>query len=86
MQCMSPATEIGAAEREQIRLEFYRAQRTQPGLSSVAVRRDRQRGVWFLDVGATEPIDVPSSYRGLAVRVKQALGAFNAVARLDQIP
>lgn len=86
MQIMSPATEIGPAEREQIRLEFYRAQRAQRGLSSVAVRRDPDRGVWFLDVGVTEPVNVPSDYRGLAVRVKQAFGAFNAVARLDQIP
>jgi hypothetical protein len=81
---MSPLTDLDATERERIRLEFYRAHRVQPGFSSVALRRDAERDTWFLDVGATGPLDVPSNYRGLPVRVKQALDAINAVARLDR--
>jgi hypothetical protein len=85
MKRVTGAIDIGSGEREQVRLDFYREHRAQAGLSSVAVRRDRERGVWFLDVGATGPVDVPPSYRRLAVRVKQAVGAVNAVARLDQV-
>lgn len=85
MNRVSGVIDIGSGEREQIRLGFYREHRAQAGLSSVAVRRDGERGFWFLDVGATGPVDVPSSYRGLKVRVKQASGANNAVARFDQV-
>jgi hypothetical protein len=60
-----------------------RAHRDEVGLSSVAVRRDRERDLWFLDVGTTAPVDLPSSYRGLEVRVKHVAGGVNAVARLD---
>jgi hypothetical protein len=76
---MGSVVEISSAEREQIRLAFYRAYRAQSAFSSVAVRRDEARGMWFLDVGATGPVDVPSTYRALEVRVKSALGAVNAV-------
>lgn len=82
---MSNVTDISPGEREQVRLGFYRAHRDQSGFSSVAVRRDPERNLWFLDVGATARVDVPSSYRGLEVRVRSARGAINAVARLDQV-
>jgi hypothetical protein len=82
---MSSVTDISPSERERIRVDFYRAHRAQAGFSSVAVRRDAERDVWFLDVGATARVDVPPSYRGLAVRVRQASGAINAVAHLNQV-
>jgi hypothetical protein len=86
MKRVSSLIDISPGEREQIRVDFYRAHRAQAGFSSVAVRRDPERqDAWFLDVGATGPVDVPSSYRGFTVRVKQAHGAINAVARLDQV-
>jgi hypothetical protein len=70
---MSGVTDISSGEREQIRLAFYRAHRAQAGFSSVAVRRDAERDVWYLDVGATAAVEVPSSYRGLEVRVRTTL-------------
>jgi len=82
---MSNLTDISPSEREQVRLGFYRAHRDQSGFSSVAVRHDPERNVWFLDVGATAQIDVPSNYHGLEVRVRWVRGAINAVARLDQV-
>ncbi len=82
MKRVSSLIDISPGEREQIRLDFYRAHRGQAGFSSVSVRRDlERRDAWFLDVGATGPVNVPSRYRGLTVRVKQAHGAINAVAR-----
>jgi hypothetical protein len=81
---VSRVVDISPHEREQIRLDFYRAHRAQPGFSSVAVRRDPERDAWYLDVGATAPVDVQPSYRGLEVRVRQALGAINAVASPDR--
>ncbi len=84
MKRVSSLIDIGSGEREQIRVDFYRTHREQACFSSVAVRRDpERRDAWFLDVGATGPVDVPSRYHGLTVRVKQARGAINAVARLD---
>lgn len=62
MKRVSSPIDISSDEREQIRLDFYRAHRAQAGFSSVAVRRDPEpRAAWFLDVGATGPVDVPSS-------------------------
>lgn len=80
---MSSVTDISSSEREQIRLAFYRAHRRQSGFSSVAVRRDAERDAWYLDVGATAAVDMPSSYRGLEVRVRTTRGAINAVTHLD---
>jgi len=77
--------DIDFEKRESIRLGFFREHRPQPSLSSVAVRRDRDLGVWFVDVGATGPVDLPASYGGLPVRVMQVPGTINAVARLDQV-
>jgi hypothetical protein len=83
---VSSLVDISPGEREQLRMDFYRAHRAQAGFSSVAVRRDpERRDVWFLDVGVTGPVDVPACYRGLTVRVKHAYGAINAVACLDQV-
>ena len=85
MARMGNVVDISPAEREDIRLKFYRAHRAQSAFSSVAVRRDPAQGVWFLDVGATGPVKVPPTYRGLQVRVKSALAAVNAVARREQV-
>jgi hypothetical protein len=82
---MSTVTDISPDEHERIRLAFYRAYRAQDGVSSVGVRRDRERDLWFLDVGTTAPVDLPKSYCGLEVRVKHVAGGVNAVARLDQL-
>jgi hypothetical protein len=81
---MVSVVDISPAEREHVRVDFYRAHRRQEAFSSVAVRRDSERSAWFLEVGATGPVDVPQTYAGLAVRVKPALGAINAVGRLTQ--
>jgi hypothetical protein len=85
MVAMVNAVEMDSEEREAIRVDFYREHRAQDGLSSVGVRRDRERDLWFLDVGMTAPVDLPSTYRGLEVRVKHVAGGVNAVARLDQL-
>ncbi len=78
--------DISPYERERTRLDFYHAHRAQAGFSSVAMRRDPERqNAWFLDVGATGPMDVPPRYRGLTVRVKQVHGAMSAVARIHQV-
>jgi hypothetical protein len=73
------------SQREEVRLAFYHEYRAQQGLASVAVRRDRESDLWFLDVGFTGAVNVPSSFRGLEVRPKQSAGAINAVAHLDQV-
>ena len=82
---MDGATDIDFERRESIRLGFFHEHRPQSSLSSVAVRRDRDLGVWFVDVGATGPVDLPASYGGLSVRVMQVPGTINAVARADQV-
>jgi hypothetical protein len=74
------SAQIGVHERDEVRLGFYRAHKKQSGFSSVALRRDESRGVWFLDVGASGEVELPSSYRGLEVRVQQTSRAVNAVA------
>ncbi|HTW43778.1 MAG TPA: hypothetical protein VMD79_15840 [Solirubrobacteraceae bacterium] len=82
---MDGTTDIDFEMRESIRLGFFHEHRPQPSLSSVAVRRDRDLGVWFLDVGATGPVDLPASYHGLSVRVMQVPGTINAVAHANQV-
>jgi hypothetical protein len=84
MRYMDAAMDIDFEERESIRLGFFSEHRPEPSLSSVAVRRDHD-GIWFVDVGATGPINVPESYGGLSVRVMQVPGTINAVARVDQV-
>jgi hypothetical protein len=84
MKPVTSVAEISPGEREQLRLDFYRGHRGQSGFASVAVRRDAH-GVWFLDVGATAPVDLPPTYRGLKVRTSRAAGAVNAVARPEQV-
>jgi hypothetical protein len=78
------AMNIDFERRESIRLGFFHEHRPEANLSSVAVRRDRD-GIWFVDVGATGPVDLPASYSGLSVRVMQVPGTVNAVARADQV-
>jgi hypothetical protein len=84
MCCVDDAMNIDFQRRESIRLGFFHEHRPEPSLSSVAVRRDHA-GSWFVDVGATGPIDLPASYGGLSVRVAQVPGTINAVARADQV-
>ncbi len=78
--CHMVSAQLQARERDEVRLGFYRAHKGQSGFSSVALRRDEDDGIWYLDVGATGEVDMPSSYRGLQVRVKQTSRAVNAVA------
>lgn len=61
---MSSVTDISSGERERIRLDFYRAHRTQAGFSSVAVRREGERDLWFLDVGVTARVECPPATAG----------------------
>jgi hypothetical protein len=85
MTSMANTVDITSEEREEIRLRFFREHRSQTGFSSVAVRRDRESGDWFLDVAATGALDVEPTYMGLEVRVKQTAGAVNAVGPIDQV-
>jgi hypothetical protein len=73
------------SERERVRLDFYHEYQSQQGLASVAVRRDGRSDIWFLEVGFTRAVEVPTSYHGLEVRSKQSAGAINAVRHLDQV-
>jgi hypothetical protein len=82
---MDHSTDIDFERRESIRLGFFAEFEPQAGLSSVAVRRDRDQGVWFVDVGATDQVNLPASYSGLDVRVQRVPGMTNAVARLDRV-
>jgi hypothetical protein len=84
MDHVSDPLKISPDEREDLRVTFFRTYRKQPGFSSVAVRRGDQ-GAWYLDVGATGDVALPSDYYGLAVHVKSTLPAVNAVARLEQV-
>jgi hypothetical protein len=84
--CNMVSAKIETHERDDLRLGFYRAHKRQSGFSSVALRRDKDRGTWYLDVGANGKVDVPSSYRGLEVRVQQASRAVNAVAPFASLP
>lgn len=85
MDKMTGAVATTSSEREEIRLRFFREHRSVSVFSSVAVRRDRETREWFLDVSATGPLAVDSSYMGLEVRVKTAAVAVNAVAPIDQV-
>lgn len=85
MDSMTGTVAINAEERADIRLRFFREHRSLSGLSSVAVRRDRDAGQWFLDVAASGPLAVDASYMGLEVRVRTAPGAVNAVGPIDQV-
>lgn len=85
MDSMANGVDITSKDREEIRLRFFRDHRSQAGFSSVAVRRDRETGDWFLDVGATGTLDVTPTYLGLEVRVKQTARAVNAVAPIDLV-
>ena len=78
--CYMISAQSEARERNEVRLGFYQAHSKQSGSPSVALRRDESRGIWFLDVGASGKVDLPSSYRGLEVRVQQTSRAVNAVA------
>jgi hypothetical protein len=84
MRNVVSVVDISRSERERIRVDFYRAQRAQPGFSSVAVRRGKSTGAWYVDVSVTGPVELPEAFRGLAVRVKAADGAVNAIGRLTQ--
>jgi hypothetical protein len=80
MRIMSSVIDITPQEREDIRLRFFREHASMPALASVGVRRSRESGAWYLDVGATGSLDVPSTFAGLQVRVRQTARAVNAVA------
>ncbi len=85
MDSMANTVDITSKEREEIRLRFFREHRSQAGFSSVAVRRDKETGDWFLDVAATSAIDFDPSFMGLEVRVKQTAGAVNAVGPIEHV-
>lgn len=75
---------IEPKQREAIRVSFFRKHCSQSALSSVAVRRDPQEGVWFLDVAITRDMPVDGVYMGLQVRTRTTARAVNAVAPSDQ--
>lgn len=85
MGSMVNAVDITSKEREEIRLRFFREHRSLAGFSSVAVRRDKETGDWFLDVAATDTIDLEPTYMGLDVRIKHAAGAVSAVGPIDRV-
>lgn len=55
------------AERERIRLAFFREYRRMPGFSSVSVRRGPEDHAWCVYVGVTGEADLPAAYQGLPV-------------------
>jgi hypothetical protein len=80
---MNSAIDIAPAEREDIRLRFFREHASTPALASVAVRRDKESGAWYLDVCTTDSLHVPSTFAGLDVHVRQTARAVNAVAPFE---
>lgn len=82
---MTMAVDISPQEREQIRLRFFREHRAMGGFASVAVRRDRRTGGWFLDVAVDGELMLDETFMGFAVRVKRAPMAVNAVGPVDHI-
>ncbi|HEV7584847.1 MAG TPA: hypothetical protein VGO14_03610 [Solirubrobacteraceae bacterium] len=81
MDSVSGPTDMTVHAREDLRIAFYRAYRRQPGFCSVKLRRGDE-GRWLVDVGASEDVEVPTSYCGLPVYVHASPGAINAVARI----
>jgi hypothetical protein len=68
------------AQREVIRLAFFREHRALHGFSSVAVRRDKVTNRYYLDVGVTSDVALPARYEGLEVRAARTASAVHAVA------
>ena len=77
---MKIAGELSVAERDAIRLRFYREYRGDRGCSSVGVRKDKRDGGLYLSVGiAGQGKRIPSEYAGLQVRTYDAGPAVHAV-------
>jgi hypothetical protein len=70
-------------DREKIRLAFFREHHRDRGFSSVAVRRAGSEG-FCLYVGATRPLRLEQTYRGLPVRVEQTGTVVNAIQPLSE--
>jgi hypothetical protein len=83
MKGVTSALDISSGQRDEIRLRFFREHGDMPDLASVGIRRDED-GAWYLDVGATGPLNVPAVFAGLEVRVTQTARAVNAVAPFDR--
>ena len=72
--------ELSRAERERIRLAFFREFRGTNGCTSVSVRRDKHSEDWYLKVGYTGTGErLPSCFEGLAVQADAAPQAVHAV-------
>jgi hypothetical protein len=77
---MKTARQLSHAERDDIRLRFYREYRGERGCSSVGVRKDKQDGRLYLSVGvAGKGERIPAEYSGLQVRTYDAGPAVHAV-------
>jgi hypothetical protein len=77
---MSTLDQLTKQQREAIRLAFFREHRAMHGFSSVAVRRDRDTGRFYLDVGVTRAIALPERFDGVEVRMTRTASAVHAVA------
>lgn len=73
-------TLLSRADREAIRLRFFREFRGDEGCSSAAVRRDKTTGETYLSVGVVGTgARVPAEYEGLSVRAYGTEQAVHAV-------
>lgn len=76
---MNALTALDRAQRDGVRLRFFREYRGAGGCASVSVRTDKQQGVQYLSVGVAAEAHLPSSYDGLEVRTYEAPAAMHAV-------
>jgi hypothetical protein len=77
---MAVARQLSRADRESIRLRFFREFRGRGGCASVGVRTDRATGAEYLSVGVSaEGRGLPEEYEGLRVRTHQVAPAMHAV-------
>jgi len=73
--------ELSRAEREEVRLRFFREFRGVDGCSSVSVRKDKESGALYLSVGVSgNGSRLPDRpYAGLEIRRYSAPSAVHAV-------
>lgn len=77
---MAVFTPLSRADRDAVRLRFFREFRGEHGCASATVRRDKASGEMYLSVGVSDDgVRVPAEYEGLRVRTYRAHTAVHAV-------
>lgn len=77
---MKPARQPTAAERDAIRLRFYREYRGEGGCSSAGIHEDPKGGGLYLSVGTIGQGErLPTEYAGLPVGAYEAGRAVHAI-------